>query len=109
MERTFFLGQFKNIKISDYISDIPEDVAINPEIMTALRRVQYNHIEETFVRYLLEAASMNVDLLSVGQDKLEEVVALVQDNRLTSLENLKEAFAELDLKTVKLNSKMEVE
>lgn len=52
IERLYFLGDFKNIKITDTISEIPEEVFLNKEAMDSIVNLQLISTEHTYTTYL---------------------------------------------------------
>lgn len=53
--RTYSLGNYKNIKFSDTISEVPKDLAINQEVMGVLRYLQLVSIEKSYFEYVHNA------------------------------------------------------
>lgn len=79
MERLYYLGDYRNIKVSSYISGIDHEVRLNQELMDDLRYLQMVEVEKTYYAYRL-----------LARDIAEE-----NDNDRERLEVLKEF--ELDL------------
>jgi hypothetical protein len=94
MERLFSLGQFKNLRITDEISGIPQELWMNPETMALLRQLQYAQTEKEYLNYVLHSESMNNPIARPAD--IEEAVERLDAHRATTLENLKEAFAETE-------------
>lgn len=92
MERIYTLGQYKNLKLTDTISDIPEGIAFNAESLALLRQLQMISLDSVYLRYLQESLTFEEDYRKNPQ-KLEEHLASLQDAKVTTLENLYEAFA----------------
>jgi len=92
MERLFSLGQFKNLRITDEISGIPQELWMNPETMALLRQLQYAQTEKEYLKYVLYSESMNNPIARPAD--IEEAIERLDAHRATTLENLKEAFAE---------------
>ena len=85
MERLHFLGDFRNVKFIDEISELPDDIAFNGELIGALRWLQLMQSELTFYRYLT--------LGSQYKDKsAEECLAIVSEIHEETLLELKELF-----------------
>ena len=96
MERLHYLGDYRNIKFVDVISDLPDDIAFNGELISALRWLQLMQSEKTFYRYLV--------LGSQYKDKnAEECLAIVSKLHEETLLELKELF-----KNGKIESTIEV-
>jgi hypothetical protein len=51
-DRLYSLGDFKNIRFTDTIEDLPEEVATNSEIISELKLLQLIQIEYTYRRYV---------------------------------------------------------
>jgi len=51
VQRTYFLGQFKNIKIGGATIDIPEHIWTNPEAMDVLSTLMLISVERDFRKY----------------------------------------------------------
>lgn len=50
-ERLYSLGDYKNIKFTDEIIDVPADIAFNPEVVSRIRLLQLIGVELSFKRY----------------------------------------------------------
>jgi hypothetical protein len=74
IHRTYYLGQFKNIRIESGISSIPESLWVNPEAMDLLGSLLLIYVERDFRKYqaLLE---------QVGTLSLEDSLALLDKMR----------------------------
>jgi len=85
MERLYSLGNYKNLKFIDEINELPDDIAFNGELISALRWLQLMQSELTFYRYL--------NLGSQYKDKsAEECLAIVSKIHEETLLELKELF-----------------
>lgn len=51
VERLYSLGDYKNIKFIDEITDLPEDIATDEEMVGKLSYLQLVGIEKSFYRY----------------------------------------------------------
>ena len=51
IERTYVLGQYKNIKLFDSITNIPISIASNPESHALLRQLQILNLDSTYLQY----------------------------------------------------------
>lgn len=74
VHRTYFLGQYKNIRIESGISSIPEDLWTNPEAMDLFGSLLLIYAERDFRKY-------QALLKKVGELSLEESLALLNDMR----------------------------
>lgn len=82
-DRTFFLGQYKNIKISDALENIPENIAMNKEVMDELYYLLLITIEYAYRRY----QKLNLEL---GELSLEDSISLLNDLMDSNLKSIKE-------------------
>jgi hypothetical protein len=83
VERLFSLGDFKNIKFYDEITEIPEEVANNPEASSLLRYLQLLEIEYSYNHYMLL-----VEKLYGHKLPLDEILELLEKERSLVFENL---------------------
>jgi len=93
IERTFWLGQFRNIKVTDYITDIPDDLALNEEVISLLRTLQLINIDKVYLNYIKESPAVSGDYTDARPETIEEAVEALEEVRLTTFEKLKESFA----------------
>ena len=59
LERVFKLGDFKSMRVSSDILDIPEELALDSELMARLRLLQLIEVDRAFYQYRIQAANMN--------------------------------------------------
>ena len=83
--RTYSLGNYKNIKFSDTISDIPEELAISPEVMNTLKFLQIVSIEKSYFDYVKDAESWH-------ELDIEEAIAQLDGLEKETITTLKELF-----------------
>jgi len=81
--RTYALGNYKNIKLTDTISDIPEELATNPEVMGALKFLQIVSIEQSYFNYVRDAESWH-------QLDIEDAIAKLDGLEKETITDLKE-------------------
>lgn len=81
VERLYSLGDYKNIKVIDELLDIPDNVALNPEAMSALYSLLLANVDLQFYKYSVsyrKAAQYvdpkNPDTLEVAITHLTELV-----------------------------------
>ncbi len=53
VERTFFLGDYKSLKVTDHINDLPEEFSLNEEFINILKSLQLIGIEKAYYEYSL--------------------------------------------------------
>lgn len=88
--RTYSLGNYKNIKFSDTISDIPEDLATNHEVMSVLKFLQLVSIEKSYFDYVKDAETWH-------SYDIEEAIEKLNGLESETMSTLKEI---LDVKEV---------
>jgi len=88
VERLFALGDYQNIKFVNTITEIPEDVLMNPTALEALWYLQLIEIEEAKHKY---------DLLtrSIIDTSREEISKMLEGERMRTYE---EFVKQLDTK-----------
>ena len=82
--RTYSLGNYKNIKFSDTISEIPEDLAINHEVMGVLRFLQMVSIEKSYFEYVHNAETWH----DFGIEEAIEKLNGLERETITSIKEL---------------------
>ena len=87
VDRTYFLGDYRSLKISDYIQDIPEELSINPEFMGVMRTLQLLEIERAYYQYSVMSQQMKeagtdgekfLDLTEIVNNTFEKLLELYQ-------------------------------
>lgn len=91
--RTYSLGNYKNIKFSDTISDIPEDLAIDHETMNVLRFLQLVSIEKSYFDYLNSADKWH-------ELDIEEAIEKLNGLETETMSTLKELLNGKEIKDV---------
>lgn len=82
LERLFKLGEFKLLTVTDNFSGIPEELAMNTEFMSDLRRLQLISADKAYYDYSVMAA----ELQEVEGDVAKaELLATVQLDLYTKL------------------------
>jgi hypothetical protein len=84
VDRTFFLGNFKNIKIGDSLDDIPEELAMNQEFIGRLYFLLLVSVEWAYREY----QRLNLEL--GGEKSLEESLAILENLKDTTTQTIKE-------------------
>lgn len=72
VERIFSLGDFKNIKFTEEITEIPEEVLLNPEAMGHLRYIQLLDIDRQFNVYVYNNEAFKGDTTVATIEALED-------------------------------------
>jgi hypothetical protein len=87
VERLYSLGDYKNIKFSDTITDIPGHVALDQDVMKLLSYLQIVDIELSFNRYK--------ELVTrAGTEKSEDILAFLEEERTLTFQNLVDRLAD---------------
>jgi hypothetical protein len=99
LERTFWLGDYKSLKVVGYMSNIPQDIALNPEAMSMLRKMQMNRIDLAYLDYVKNSLATKLERLlgadtevKTFEDALGELINKVEKNDKEATRNLMEAF-----------------
>ena len=80
VERLYTLGDYKNIKFTDEMNEIPADVALNPEAMSTLRSLQLVGVDLAFEKYVSLRRLL---------DKEENIEKKLEEMRVTLINELK--------------------
>lgn len=83
VERTYPLGNYKNLKLHDYFSEVPDDFMFNDELVDNVRYLQFIQLEKDYRRYI-ELASR------VGELKYEEAMELLENTKIDVLKEILE-------------------
>jgi hypothetical protein len=83
VERLYSLGDYKNIKFSDVITDIKQEYCVDQNLMEKVRYLQMLAIETSFYRYI-ELAKR------IGTVKQEEAMELLSGELERTLEEIKQ-------------------
>jgi hypothetical protein len=77
LERTYSLGDYKNLKISDFVSDLPEELVLNDEFITSFRSLQLVNFEKLYYEYAL--LGEEVSGLETLQEKVDYLTKVETD------------------------------
>jgi hypothetical protein len=81
-ERLYYLGDYRNLKVTDTIADLPSKVVFTPNLGGKIRWIQLLEMEILHEKYL--------EMKGRYKDKSpEEVLALLEENRVQALQELK--------------------
>ena len=78
MERVYFLGDYKSLRVTDYANDIPEELALNEEFMTNLRSLQLEAAERAYYSYSLLSKELK-DETEIDFERLNILIELETD------------------------------
>jgi len=88
VERLYSLGDYKNLKVTDYINDLPEEVAMDTHAVDLIRYLQLVSVDIVYERY----AELARKEQQAGTEKLLLLIeerANVMDELKTLLSNSK--------------------
>lgn len=85
VERTYFLGNYKNLRLIDTISELPVKFVEDPSALEKLRLLQFITIELAFQKYI----QLNKGFV---QYTPEDAIPLLEELRTNTLEDLKIVF-----------------
>ena len=87
IERLYWLGDFKNVKFGDTITDIPEELALDIEFTSRVTVLQLIQIEQAYYKYVDIGRRQNREKFTQ-----EEVNAFLEDQRVTLFSELKDVI-----------------
>lgn len=89
VERIFSLGDYQNIKFTDTVTEIPQEVALNPEAVRLIKYLQLVDIEWAYVNYMnLRKNSPRI----VKPEDVEGALEFIEAERVRTFENLLSAL-----------------
>jgi hypothetical protein len=59
LERVFKLGDFKSMRVTSDIDDIPEELITDEEFVTAVRLLQLIEVDRAYYQYRVQAGELN--------------------------------------------------
>lgn len=89
--RTYSLGNYKNIKFSDTISEIPEELANSPEFMSELRFLQLVAVDKSYFEYVHNAETWH-------NLNIEDAIATLNGLEKETIESLQEILDKHEIK-----------
>lgn len=84
IERVYNLGDYKSIRFSDTIDNLPEEIAMNQEIVDKIRYLQFINVESHYRQYIMLQKKVDPKLI-----ELEEAMQFLSDEKATTMEELK--------------------
>jgi len=87
IERLYNLGDFKNIKFSEEVSEIPDELVNNEQFVTILTNLMLLRIEQNYNKYIKLMESTR------GRS-IDEAINLIEDLKITQLDNLENFIKE---------------
>ena len=83
IERVYSLGDYRSIRFSDDILDLPEEVVFNQPLVDKIRLLQLINVEINFRQYK--------DLISkVNTYSEEEALAFLEEQKINTLDEIKD-------------------
>lgn len=83
LERVFKLGDFKSMRVSSDVLDIPEELALDEEFTAQVRLLQLIEVDRAYYQYRVQAGELN----ELEQD--EERVASLVEQEAQAFANIK--------------------
>ena len=83
-ERTYAIGNMNFAKFGDTITDIPEHLAVNPDVVSAIRMLQIVQTERAFFTYM----SKKDVLHAIEKEKALEILKEANYQVMTSLKEV---------------------
>ena len=81
LERLYSLGDYKNIKFSEEVSEIPDELVNNEQFITILTNLMLLRIEQNYNKY--------IKLMESTRGKsIEDAISLIEDLKINQLDNL---------------------
>jgi len=85
IERVYNLGDYKSIRFSDYVANLPERVALNAELVDKIRYLQLVNVELHYRQYIQLAEKLKTAKL----ESIAEVIQLLEDEKTATLQDIK--------------------
>jgi hypothetical protein len=101
LERLYTLGQYKNIKILDTITEIPQELMLDNDAQSLLRMLQFIRVDRGYLEYRKladEVFAMNT----------EDALSLLDNLEKDTINSLQEILKNGNLETKKEKEEMEV-
>lgn len=87
IERLYNLGDFKNIKFSEEVSEIPDELVNNEQFITILSSLMLLRIEQNYHKYIKLMESTR------GRS-VEDAIGLLEDLKISQIDHLEEFLKE---------------
>lgn len=81
-ERTYQVNNFEPVRLSDSINDLPDELALNNDLINKIRYLQFLNIEMNYREYLIIVKKAN-------SLPIEEAMAFLEQEKATTLEDIK--------------------
>lgn len=93
VERTYNLGDYKSLRVSDYINDIPEELMLNADFMDSLRVLQMMRCDKVFFTYQKESQTYKN---ASKEFSIEDALRTIDEVSVSRMEGLKKVMASVD-------------
>lgn len=87
VERLYSLGDYKNIKFTSELYNIPKEIAFNNDIMTRINYVLLLDVEANFRKYVELVGQINTL-------KVEEMMKFLDEERINTLDEIRKLINE---------------
>lgn len=81
VERTYYLGEYKNIKLHDIFNEVPDELVTNPEFIGNIRLMQFARLEKDYREYLHV-------LKQINQLGFEDAMAILNDMETNAVDEI---------------------
>lgn len=85
VERIYSLGDYKNIKVTDDINELPEEIVLNDKAVGLIRMMQLLQTEKVYQKYV------NLGGILKGKTQ-EEIFEMIDELEIDTMTKLKEIF-----------------
>lgn len=72
LERVFKLGEFKSMRVTNDIDDIPDELALDEELVRSLRLLQLLEVDRVYYQYRVQALDLNAFV--TDQERLDQLL-----------------------------------
>ena len=87
-ERLYSIRQYENIKLTDTIEDLPDEIALDPGWVNDLRYLQFVELELSYRRYL--------DLIkNLNSLDLDNSLAFLEQEKTNTIDTIRNKFDEM--------------
>lgn len=89
VERLYTLGNYKNIKLTDTISDIPEELMFNNDFHNIVRTLQFIRLDKQFLSYRNTTNKLVSKVLGKELD-INDAIEILNANETDTITSLEE-------------------
>jgi len=89
LERVFYLGDYKSLRVTSFINDVPDEIVLDEDAMKLLRELQLVEMDKAYYQYRVQALILNGSETDEGRlELLVEKEAQVYANIQSRLEEI---------------------